>query len=153
MIRFGRLMLTVVAVALCSCDSSSDRGRAGAPVSRPPLDAGPLTLYARDGSVDKFAASDGVLLVTFGGRLTALSAACTADGATLVRDPKSDGFVCPKDNSHFARDGQASAGKARDPLVHYPMSVSAAGHVIVDRNRPLVQSDWMRPEAYLVTGR
>jgi nitrite reductase/ring-hydroxylating ferredoxin subunit len=151
--RFGHLVLAIVAMGLCSCGSGSDRGGAAAPAGRQALDVGPLSLYARDGTVDKFAASNGVLLVTFGGRLTAMSATCTADGATLARDPKSDGFVCPKDASRYARDGQASSGKARDPLAHYPMSVNAAGHVIVDTGRRLVQSDWSRPEGYLVTGR
>jgi Rieske Fe-S protein len=154
MIRLGGLGLLLMTAALCGCDSASDKGGRGGDVRLAPLDVGPLSLYGADGTVDKFAASDGVLLVTFGGRLTAMSASCTVDGATVTRDPKSpEGFVCPRDGSHFGRDGQASSGRARDPLVHFPMSVNASGNVIVDRNRRLVQSDWSRPEAYLVVGR
>jgi nitrite reductase/ring-hydroxylating ferredoxin subunit len=149
--------VVVVALALCLagvCSSCTQGdGKAGSGVGpRPPLDAGAIADYARDGAYDRFAASHHVMLVTYGGRLTAMSALCTADGGTLAKAKAGDGFVCPKDGSRFDRTGQAQLGKAREPLVHYPLSVTAAGRVLVDLNRPLVQADWDRPEAYLVTG-
>jgi hypothetical protein len=67
-----------------------------------------------------------------------------------VKSKYDDGFVCPRDQSHFSREGHAREGKARDVLVHYPMSLNSAGHVIVETNRPLVQSAWGRPDVYLV---
>jgi nitrite reductase/ring-hydroxylating ferredoxin subunit len=142
--------LGLLLVSLCSCAPSDPR--AGSGLGRPPLDAGAIAGYARDGTYDQFAASHQVMLVTYGGRLTAVSAVCTADGATLAKAKSGDGFVCPKDDSRFDHTGQAQQGKAREPLVHYPLSLTAAGHVIVDLRRPLSQSYWDRPEAYLTTG-
>jgi nitrite reductase/ring-hydroxylating ferredoxin subunit len=141
------VMLLAWAVGGCasggggSADGSSGRA----------VDAGPLRHYSGDGTYDRFAKSDGFMLVTFGGRLTAVSSRCTADGATLEKAKAgADAFVCPRDGSKFDRNGHAHDGKARDPLVHYPMSVNSAGNVIVETNRPLGQSGWNSPGAFLI---
>lgn len=121
--------------------------------ANPPMrvDAGPLRSYALDGTYDSFAGSHGFMLVTFGGRLAAVSATCPHDRSTLRK--AGDGLVCPKDGSTFESSGNRRDGPAKEPLLRYVMSLDSRGHVIVDTTRPLIQGLWGRTDAYLVVPR
>src|SRR2546423_15628906 len=140
--KIARCMMPVV-LLLSSCASMGPQNPPGH------LDAGPLANYSRDGTVDRFAHSHGVMLVTFGGRLTAVSAICTHRGGIVDVDEKSDGFVCASDGSRFDRNGVVRQGPAREALPHYILSVNSANHVIVDSTQPLIQPLCGRPDSYL----
>lgn len=131
-------------LGLCSCQSTGPREAPG------PVDVGPLSDYEFDGIRDRFAESHGFMLVTYGGRLTAVSSVCTHKRCFVT--PKDGGFVCPCHDSEFTREGQPFGdGPATEPLVHYKLSVNSADHVIVDTGSPLIAPLWGTPEASLFT--
>ncbi len=142
--------ITAAGIALCGCQAAGGGASAGtAPQGTltGPLDAAPLAQYRAAGLVDRFAKSDHVLLLSENGRLTALSAICTHRHC-IVQARKED-WICPCHGSTFTPEGAVTRGPARTSLPRYPLSVNAAGHVIVDRSRFLTAAQQDAPGGFI----
>jgi nitrite reductase/ring-hydroxylating ferredoxin subunit len=111
------------------------------------VDVGPLSDFATDGPVDKFAKSHKLLVVRDGGRLFAPTALCTHKRAVLMVDGGQ--IVCPKHDSPFDNQGvplaQTADGEetpAKQPLERFAISVNGQGRVIVDRAKRFGRDQW-----------
>jgi len=143
-VRTSLFSLCPLLLVMCSC-TSIPSGPANPPMR---VDAGPLDNYALDGVYDRFARSNGFMLVTFGGKLVAMSAQCPHDGQFLQKDRR--GLKCPVDGSEFNEAGNVKTGPAHDALVRYVMWLDSSRHVFVDTSKPLIEPLWRRTDSYLM---
>jgi len=129
---------------LGSC-ASTPTGPANPPMR---VNAGSIDRYALDGSYDQFAKSNGFVLVTFGGKLVAMSSQCPHDRQFLKKD--GEGLKCPSDGSQFTSSGNVKTGPAREALVRYVMWIDSSRNVFVDTSKPLIEPLWRRMDSYLM---
>lgn len=134
----------VLLLVLSSC-ASMPTGPANPPMR---VDAGLLDQYSLDGTYDRFARSHGFMLVTFGGKLAAMSAQCPQDSQFLVKDGR--GLKCPVDGGEFNEAGNVKTGPGHEALVRYVMWIDSSRHVYVDTSKPLIEPLWRRTDSYLM---
>jgi nitrite reductase/ring-hydroxylating ferredoxin subunit len=154
-----RSFLAAAAVATCACalcpvaHAQDDDEEAPAPLPPGPVDAGPLTNYAKDGGYDSLAKSKQIVLVRENGKLYAMTSLCTHK--QFVVEVKDKEFFCPKHSSRFDYDGKPAPkpngkmGPAKKPLQHYAISVDAKGEVTVDTSKKVAIDD---PTAFVKVG-
>ena len=137
-------VFTFILFCMCAC-ASTPTGPLNPPMR---VDAGAIDSYAVDGTYDRYAKSNGFMLVTFGGKLVAMSALCPHDGHFLKKEGR--GLQCPTDGSEFNESGNVKTGPAHEALVRYVMWIDSARHVFVDTSKPLIEPLWRRTDAYLM---
>jgi nitrite reductase/ring-hydroxylating ferredoxin subunit len=156
-----RSFLAAAAAATCACalcpsahaQDDGDDDEAPAPLPPGPVDAGPLTNYAKDGSFDALAKSKQIVLVRENGKLYAMTALCTHK--QFVIQTKDSQLYCPKHGSRFDLDGKPAPkpngrmGPAKKNLQHYAISADDKGEVTVDTSKPVAIDD---PTAFVKVG-
>ena len=147
-----REFVAAAAVAACACALSCPFALGAAESAV--VDLGPLSDFAADGPLDKFAKAHKVLVVRENGRLFAPTALCTHKRAVLVVD--NGQIVCPKHDSPFDNQGvplpQTADGEetpATQPLERFAISVNAQGRVIVDRSKRFGRDQWDDPASFI----
>lgn len=121
----------------------------GADLSTPPasLDVGTLSDFPADGISDKFAKSDGIMVVRKGDHIYATTAICTHRKNTLK--VVNGELRCPAHGSRFNSDGEASKGPATSPLIRYGISKTADGHILVDGTKTFDKEKWSDPASFV----
>lgn len=71
--------------------------------------------------------------------LYAVSATCTHLGCSV--NGEDDRFVCPCHGSEFDLSGKVLQGPATSALVHYEVSLSEDGRVIIDRRSTVIPTE------------
>jgi nitrite reductase/ring-hydroxylating ferredoxin subunit len=155
-----RQILAAAAAATCACaltcplvqadDDDDDDEDAPKPLPPGPVDAGPLSGFAKDGAYDSLNKSQQIILVREDGKLYAMTALCTHKGFVVkIRDNQ---LFCPKHSSRFDLDGKpvpkpnGKMGPAKKPLTHYAISIDGKGDVIVDTSKQVAEDD---PSAFV----
>ncbi|CAN5565657.1 hypothetical protein BH09PLA1_BH09PLA1_26700 [soil metagenome] len=145
------------ACAFCCAEvlAGPDEKAATRPATRPTggggsagkVDIGRLSDYSADGITEKFMRPNKFAVVRADGRLFACSARCTHKFSPLrVRDGH---FACPSHGSEFSVQGTVTHGPAKESLVRYAISRSAAGKLIVDTSKSFREKDWDKLEAFI----
>ena len=123
-----REFLTLTAMAsLCAatgCPLAAASGGTGAVI-----DAGPVSVYAKDGVYDAYR-SLGFFVIRKGGSLIALSSWCPHRQIPLKAEPDCS-FYCRRHGSTFDPAGHVTKGPANHDLPKLTTSVNAAGHLLV----------------------
>jgi Rieske Fe-S protein len=125
------VLLAAATCAGCTAQGGGDDA-AGRPVTKV-VDAGPVALYAADGIYDHFR-HQGFFLVAEQGKVTALSSDCTHRNCPLRALPDHT-FSCRCHGSHFSEDGAVIHGPAMRSLPHFPTTIDASQHLIVQVTR------------------
>jgi Rieske Fe-S protein len=123
------LLLTAAAVTAAGCEYVSPGAGSVASRAGRVIDAGPGSNYAAEGLYASFL-SQGFFLVRRRGQLVALSSYCTHRHCKLT--PEADrSFYCDCHGSTFDPGGKVTKGPATRDLPQLPLSIDAAGHVLV----------------------
>src|SRR5690242_11241274 len=103
------------ACALCPMHATAMMGAAST------FDAGPLTDFAKDGALDKFATSQQVILIRKDGRLYATAAVCThREGKLKVVGSE---LRCTRHGARYSLEGKVTKGPAKLALVRFGISL------------------------------
>lgn len=90
------------------------------PEPRKPFDAGPVSDYSKPGVYEKFKDTQGVILVSDGKTLVALSTRCPHQGGKIGWNADDKKFVCEKHKAQFDGQGINQAGaKAKRPMERF----------------------------------
>ena len=101
--------------------------------------------YPKDGSYDKLATSNKILIGRENGKLFAMSAICTHRSGTVKLD--NGVLICPKHHSHFDDEGKPTSGPAKAALFRHGISLNSDGHIIVDTTKKFGENQWTDPAA------
>ncbi|HTL28302.1 MAG TPA: Rieske 2Fe-2S domain-containing protein [Tepidisphaeraceae bacterium] len=114
-----------------------------------PVDCGDVADYSKDGVYDKFAKSNGVMLISHQGKLIALSTKCTHKNCNVLL--KEQTIACKCHGSRFDNDGKPTKGPAKAALFRYPIKKDEKNHVIVeaDKTKILGEKEWDKDNASL----
>lgn len=92
------------------------------------------------GLTDKFAKSDGVMIVREGNKIYSLSSTCTHRKSLLkVVDGQ---LRCPSHGSRFTTDGKTTKGPATVTLPRYGVSIDGGGNLIIDKTKTFDEQHW-----------
>lgn len=124
--RRGFLLLAASAAVAAGCEAT---GGHVAPGGERVVDAGPASVYAKDGAYSQYR-DLGFFVVRRGSQLTALSSMCT-HRRCKVEAEQDRTFYCPCHGSTFDPTGKVTEGPAKRDLPTYTTSVDSRGHLLV----------------------
>jgi Rieske Fe-S protein len=106
------------------------------------VDCGDAADYKKDGVYDKFAKTNGVMLISHDGKLIALSTKCTHKNCNVLK--KEEIISCRCHGSKFDDEGKPTKGPAKAALFRYPIKKDDKGHVIVeaDKTKIIGEKEW-----------
>ena len=113
------------------------------------VDCGSADDYKKDGVYDKFAKSNGVMLIAHEGKLIALSTKCTHKNCNVLK--KDDVIACRCHGSKFDDQGKPTKGPAKAALFRYPIKKDDKGNVIVtaDKTKIIGEKEWDKDGSFL----
>ncbi len=111
-----------------------------------PVNAGTLADYVRDGVSDRFAKSNGFLIVRHEGKLYAPSALCTHRRCTVKA--AGDAIACPCHGSRFDLNGVVTQGPAKRTLPRLGIAL-VDGRVKVDPSKQFTDEQWTDPASFI----
>lgn len=128
---------------------ADDAPPATAPSTQPTtLDVGTLADYPADGITKTWLKKNKVAVIRHSGHLYACTAICTHRGGTL-RTPDGLTFVCPRHHAMFDIDGNVIKGPADLPLNRFAITLSADGHITVDKTKTFTPDQWTDPASFI----
>jgi cytochrome b6-f complex iron-sulfur subunit len=81
--------------------------------------------YAALQNAGGYAYANGVIIAkTLAGVIIAISEACTHEGATIIYQPGSDRFYCPRHGATYSDTGAVTQGPAQSSLKQYTVTVT-----------------------------
>ena len=113
------------------------------------VDCGSADDYKKDGVYDKFAKSNGVMLIAHETKLIALSTKCTHKNCNVAK--KEDTIACRCHGSKFDEQGKPTKGPAKAALFRYPIKKDDKGNVIVtaDKTKIIGEKEWDKEGSFL----
>jgi len=114
----------------------------------PPVDAGLLGSFDKDGITNKFAKSNKFFLIRNDGKLFAVTSLCTHRGAQMTAEGDKDLF-CPRHKSYFSLEGTVTGGPAKSSLPRYAISLNDDKHVMVDKSKQFKEVQWSDPASFI----
>jgi Rieske Fe-S protein len=113
------------------------------------FDLGPAA-EVKEGVDAQWATSGGFFLVREGAKVYAVSAICSHKACALLPPAAQAGQLqCPCHGSRFTRQGKVLNGPATTSLVHFGISTSAAGRLLVDRRKMFDEPRWDEAGAFV----
>jgi Rieske Fe-S protein len=136
---------------MCESAFAAEEGKSESKKDYPagPVDCGSADDYKKDGIYDKFAKSNGVMLISHQGTLIALSTKCTHKNCNVLK--KEDTIACRCHGSKFDENGKPKKGPAKAALFRYPIKKDEKGNVIVeaDKTKILGEKEWDKESAFV----
>jgi nitrite reductase/ring-hydroxylating ferredoxin subunit len=111
------------------------------------FDLGPASQFDKPGIDARWATSGGFFVVRDGPRLFVVNALCTHQACDL--EPAAPNLQCPCHGSRFTQQGKVLNGPATRSLVHFGITLSAAGHVLVDRRKAFDEMHYDDPGSFV----
>lgn len=149
---FVALAALTIAGACLTCEAVfAEEEKKEKPMTFPtgPVDVGAASDYAKDGIYDKFAKTNGIMLVKHEGKLIAICTKCTHKACNVVK--KEDIIACRCHGSRFDDDGKPTKGPAKAALFRYPIKKDDKDHIIVDADKTKIlgEKEWDKENAFV----
>jgi len=134
----GLVVGTAAAGVRCGSDEGSGGGAAGSSGTSPAI-ANVKNLPV--GSLEAIA-SESLALGRDAGGVYAFTLICTHQGCDISQGGMVSpaGVVCPCHGSRFDANGNVVQGHASSPLVHFAVTVSATGDIVVDTQTQVAET-------------
>jgi cytochrome b6-f complex iron-sulfur subunit len=129
-------------------DDATPPAKPAAPAG-PPVDAGALSSFDKDGIYDKFAKSNKFFIIRQDGKLYAATTVCTHRGAQIVYEKDKGDIFCPKHKSYFSVEGTVTAGPAKSSLPRFAVSLDDNKHVMVDKSKSFKEVEWTDAASFI----
>lgn len=134
--QITRRELIVLAAAVAGGCAAMPDAPAVPPLTREPVDAGPISRFAANAINEEFRDSHGFFIVRSGDKLVALSAICTHRRCKI--DAEDGGFHCPCHGALFSHEGAVTRGPAKKDLPRLAVAVDDRSHLIVHSDLPVL---------------
>jgi Rieske Fe-S protein len=135
-----------VACMCCANSFAENKSAAGHGV----LVIGKVSDYAKPGYYDAFRDKK-IMVNRLADRLIVSTAICTHKGCTVKIDTTAAHQLrCPCHKGIFNAQGTPIDGPPKQVLVRYAVSIDPAGLITVDTTQSFAESDWDKPQAFIL---
>jgi nitrite reductase/ring-hydroxylating ferredoxin subunit len=137
-----QLLATLATATAAACALAGGCANAGRAAWTGPMDfdLGPASQFDKPGIDARWATSGGFFVVREGPRVFCVSSICTHQACPLK--PAAPDLQCPCHGSRFTEQGKVLNGPATASLVHFGVTLSATGNVLVDRRKTYDEQRW-----------